>query len=254
MEKENQHTLNRRIESFIAEKEHRKESFNKTDIAFIQQYEGSGGQGDKGASGEGILHEFFTPDYICELMWDLAIKSGYDGGYVLEPSIATGRLIKNAPDYSKCVGFEINPVSARIAEISFPGVTVHKAHFETAFMEKPRFTSRLKGKLTWLEEYPFSLVIGNPPYGIYQNMYSTYFPSPKFRQIEIFFMYYALQLLKVAGLLIYITGSNFLRNGDTYNESKVELEKICDLVDAYRLPPVFNATEVPVDIIVLKRK
>jgi hypothetical protein len=251
---ENQHTLNQRIESFIAGKEHRKEAYSEEDIDFIQQYEGSGGQGKNGASGEGVLYEFYTPDYLVKLMWELAYRHGYKEGTVLEPSIATGRLIKYAPDPSKCVGFEINPISARIAKIIYPKATIYNDYFETAFLEYPRFTKRIKDDITWLKAYPFSLVIGNPPFGIYKNKYSSYFTKPGFRQIEIFFMYYGLQLLKKGGLMIYVTGSNFLRNGDTYNESKKELEKICDLVDAYRLPPIFKSSDVPVDVIVFKKK
>lgn len=256
MSKESQHTLNKRIENLVVEKLHRKEvqSFSKEDIAFIQQYEGSGGQGSKGATGEGILYEFYTPDYVVELMWELAHRYGYDGGTVLEPSIGTGRLIKPALDYTKCVGFEINPFAKTIAEVSFPGSIIYHGYFESAFLEQPRFTKRLKDKLTWLPQYPFSLVIGNPPYGIYQNKYSSYFTKPSFRQLETFFMYYGLMMLKKGGLLIYLTGSNFLRNGDTYNDSKKEIEKIAELVDAYRLPPVFKNSKVPTDIIVLRRK
>jgi hypothetical protein len=252
--RESQLSLNHRIEKFIAEKDFKKQAYSKEDIEFIQGYEGSGGQQSKGATGEGILYEFFTPDYVCELMWWLADKYEYDKGTVLEPSIATGRLIKEAPNYSRCVGFEINPVSARIAEISFPGVKVHRGYFETAFLQAPRFTQRIKGKETWIEEYPFSLVIGNPPYGKNKNRYSSYFPSPSFPQVEIFFMYYGLKLLKKGGLLIYLTSSNFMRNGETFDKSKQELEKLAEFVDAFRLPPVFKASKVPTDIIVFKRK
>jgi len=152
------------------------------------------------------------------------------------------------------VGFEINPLSARIAEISFPGAIIHRGYFETAFLTMPRFTTRLKKSLTWLEQYPFSLVIGNPPYGRYKNKYSSYFPSPKMHQIELFFMYYGLMLLKPGGLLIYLTSSNFLRNGISYNSEKEEIGKIADILDAYRLSPVFRFSEVPTDILVLKRK
>jgi hypothetical protein len=67
-------------------------------------------------------------------------------------------------------------------------------------------------------------------------------------------MYYGLQLLKPGGLLIYLTSSNFLRNGLTYNKSKDEIGKVAELVDAYRLPPVFRFSDVPTDIIVFKRK
>jgi len=46
-----------------------------------------------------VLYEFFTPDYIVDMMWKLAYKNGFDNtGTVLEPSIATGRLIEPAPD------------------------------------------------------------------------------------------------------------------------------------------------------------
>jgi hypothetical protein len=256
MSGKNQYQLNKEIESFIKDKDSRNESYSRTDIEFIQKHEGSGGQGSKGATGEGILYEFFTPGYVVKLMWELAFRYGFDkSGTVLEPSIATGRLIEPAPDKSRCVGFEINPVSARIAEISYPGVTIHQGYFETAFMQPERFTKRLPfGQFTWLKEYPFSLVIGNPPYGKYHNKYSSYFPTPKMPQIEQFFMYYGLQLLKPGGLLIYLTSSNFLRNGITYNKAKDEIGKYAELVDAYRLPPVFRFSEVPVDIIVLKRK
>jgi hypothetical protein len=72
-------------------------------------------------------------------------------------------------------------------------------------------------------------------------------------QIELFFMYQGLQLLKPGGILVYITGSNFLRNGITYQSEKLELEKYAQFLDAYRLPAVFKFSSVPTDIIVLKR-
>ena len=250
--------LNIEIEEFIKEKDKKKETYSKDDIDFIQQYEGSGGQGSKGATGEGLLYEFYTPDYICELMYDLAVKYGYDGGSILEPSIATGRLIKPFPDKSKVTGFEINPITTRICEITFPKAQIYTGYFETAFLKPPRYTERIKttngNKLTWLDDYPFSLVIGNPPYGKYKNRYSSYFKNPKMQQIELMFMYYGMMMLKQGGLLIYLTSSNILRNGISYNKEKIQIGKIAELLDAYRLPPVFRSSTVPTDIIVLKRK
>jgi hypothetical protein len=251
----NQYQLNQEIEAFIRDKDNKNERFSRADIDFIGSYEGSGGQGSKGAKGEGVLYEFYTPDYIVDLMWELAYRYGFDEkGTVLEPSIATGRLIRPAPVKENCVGFEINPVTARITEITYPGAIIHRGYFETAFLQSPRFTTRLKDRLTWLPQYPFSLVIGNPPYGKYKNKYSSYFPSPRMHQIELFFMFYGLQMLQSGGLLIYLTSSNFLRNGISYNSEKEEIGKIADILDAYRLPPVFRFSEVPVDILVLKCK
>lgn len=251
----NQFELNKQIQQFILQKDKNTESYSTADRKFIAQYEGSGGQGSKGATGEGVLYEFFTPDFICELMWKLAYRYGFKaGGSVLEPSVGTGNLLKWAPNNSKCYGFEINPISKRIAEILYPDARIYEGYFETAFLQPPRYTARLKDKITWLEGYPFSLVIGNPPYGKYKNKYSSYFTRPKMHQIELFFMYQGLQLLKPGGLMVYLTGSNFLRNGITYQSEKLELEKIADILDAYRLPPVFKFSKVPTDIIVFKRK
>ena len=251
----NQFELNKQIQQFILQKDKNAESYSTADRKFIAQYEGSGGQGSKGASGEGVLYEFFTPDFICELMWKLAYRYGFKaGGSVLEPSVGTGNLLKWAPNNSKCYGFEINPISKRITEILYPDAKIYEGYFETAFLQPPRYTARLKDKITWLEGYPFSLVIGNPPYGKYKNKYSSYFTRPKMHQIELFFMYQGLQLLKPGGLMVYLTGSNFLRNGISYQSEKLELEKLADIVDAYRLPPVFKFSKVPTDIIVFKRK
>ena len=254
MKKKNQYQLNKEIEAYIRDKDSKQEVYSEADIDFIQQYEGAGGQGSKGASGEGILYEFYTPDYICEIMYGLAIKYGYDGGSILEPAIATGRLIKPFPDKSLVTAFETNSISARICEITYPEITIYNNYFETAFLQPLRFTERIKEKETWLDDAPFSLVIGNPPYGKYKNRYSSYFKKPKMAQIELFFFYYGLKLLKKGGLLIYLTSSNFLRNGISYNTEKQEMGKIADIVDAYRLPPVFKFSKVPTDIIVLRRK
>lgn len=250
----NQVELNNAIAELIKEKDARKENYSAEEKIFIRRFSGSGGQGSKGAKGEGILYEFYTPDYICDLMYELANRHGYDGGAILEPSCATGALIRPAADYSKVTGFEINPVSRRIAELLYPGAVIHPGYFETAFLEPPRYTVKMKSKVTWLDQYPFSLVIGNPPYGAYKNSYSGYFDKKLFRQIEIFFIYQGLQMLKPGGLLVYLVSSNFMRNGDAYNYAKENIGKIAELVDAYRLPSVFEYSEVPTDIIVLKRK
>jgi type I restriction-modification system DNA methylase subunit len=251
----NHFELNKQIQQLILKKDKASEAYSFDEKKFIAQYEGSGGQGSKGATGEGVLYEFFTPDFVCELMWKLAYRYGFKaGGSVLEPSVGTGNLLKWAPNNSKCYGFEINPTSKRITEILYPDAKIYEGYFETAFLQEPRYTARLKDKLTWLEGYPFSLVIGNPPYGKYKNKYSSYFTKPKMHQIELFFMHYGLQLLKPGGIMVYVTGSNFLRNGITYQSEKLEIEKLADIVDAYRLPPVFKFSKVPTDIIVFKRK
>jgi len=250
-----QFELNKEIESFVSKKGNNRKNYTQADLEYIAQYTGAGGHGKEGGKGEGLLYEFYTPDYICKLMYQQALAHGYDGGAVLEPSIATGNIIKPFPEDTKVTGFEINPVTATIASLIYPNAVIYNQYFETAFLQPERYTTRIPAKkFTWLNDYPFSLVIGNPPYGKYKNRYSTYFKNPKIKQIEQFFMYYGLKLLKSGGLLIYLTSSNFIRNGISYQQTKNELGQIADLVDAYRLPPVFRFSQVPTDILIFKKK
>lgn len=90
--KVSQHELNKQIEALILAKDEAGEPYTLDDLKFIEQYEGNGGQSSKGGSGQGLLHEFYTPDYLCKLMWELARKHGYKNGKVLEPACGTGRI------------------------------------------------------------------------------------------------------------------------------------------------------------------
>lgn len=253
--KGSQQEINKRIE-YRLDEAHR---YSKEDIDLMyENYEGDGGQGSKGASGSGVLYEFYTPNYVCELMHELALHHGYDGGNILDPACATGRLITPFKEYGNVVGFETNPYSAKIAELKHEGMTVYNDYFETAFLQKPRFTARLgkKGELeTWLQQYPFSLVIANPPYGIYKNTYSSYFPfEKKLAQTEMVFMYWSLKMLKRGGLMVFITAQNFMRTGDKYQFGKGVVDGMATLVDAYQLPSLFKFSQVPTNIIILRKK
>ena len=256
-----QFQLNKKIEQLIREKDYHKQFFTESDKDLICQYEGNGGLASQGAKGTGLLYEFFTPQYICNLMFQLAIHHGFNGGNVLEPSIATGRMINNFvinqfENDTKIVGFEINQFSKRITEILYPKVKVYLKHFETAFLEefRQRDVYRAKNKPTWLKDYPFSLLIGNPPYGVFSGRYKSFFTKDKIRQVEHFFIYYGLKLLKKGGLLIYLIPSNFIQNGLFYAKTKQKIFDLGELVDAYRLPSVFKTSEIPTDIIILRKK
>lgn len=244
---------NKEIEALIDRKETNKEKYTAEDISFIKQYSGAGGQ--KGEN-RGILDEYYTPEYICSFMYELAKKYGYTKGNILEPSIATGNIIEpfyKNNDFKSITGFEINVFSKKICELLYPKVEIHNKYFETAFLQPDRFTTL--AKKTWLSHYPFDLVIGNPPYGKHINKYSSFFTGKnKFPQVEIFFIYKGLELLKADGLLVYITGQNFMRNGFSYEKHKEKIAQIADFVDAYRLPKVFENTSIPTDILVFRKK
>lgn len=257
----NENSLNLAIEQYIASLGQTLPILNSEQKQFLQLYTGRG-QGFNSPtkiSNDAGLYEFYTPDYIRERMWKLAYHYGYDGGNVLEPSCATAHMLNNAPKTAKLVGFEVNHITCQIAKICHPQGNFYNEKFETAFMDnfRGRYNKVLPPKkLTWLNEYPFSLVIGNPPYGIWSDFYKSYFKQPnngKFMQIEIFFLYKCLELLKPNGLLIFLTASSWLRNGNLYTPMKTEVSKIATLVDAYRTGEVFKNTGVPTDILIYKK-
>lgn len=206
--------------------------------------------------GTGMLYEFFTPEIPAEKMWQLANKYGFkQDGKVLEPAVGNGRLVVGAPVKSNVTAFEINPDNIDMLKQKYPEVKVYPQSFETAFLEYPRLNSKIKSKTipTWLTDYPFDLVIANPPYGKFTGFYASFFNYKT--QFEHWFIEYTLKLLKPGGLGIYLIPSSFLRNGISYNTVKERIFEQAKLLEAYRLPAnIFAKTQIGTDIIVLQKK
>ncbi len=203
--------------------------------------------------GKGILYEFFTPEFVCKKMWDIAYLHGFTPDQtVLEPSLGSGNLIKDAPDKSKVTAFEVKREYLDMALTNYPGITNYNMAFETAFLEAPRYNSRLKKGVSWLGT-DFGLVISNPPYGKATGYYKAIVKMSG--QMEHWFILNTLKLLKKGGLGIYLIPSSFMRNGNTYNSVKKSIFEISELVTVYRLPNnLFAKTSIGTDIVVLRKK
>lgn len=225
----------------------------------LENYAGVGGQYEEGNQEHNIdaLTQFYTPHFICEKLYERAYELGFPkDGKVLEPSCGVGRLIKHAPDECKVTAFEISEIPYKISAKLYPKANIHHKYFEQAFLKEPRFTDVIRGTSpTWVQDYPFDLVIGNPPYGKHKNKWQSFFGNPKFLQIEFFFMYYGAKLLKPGGLLIYITSSNFIRTGLSYQANKEKVMQLLQVVGAYRMPNKFmELTDVGTDILIFRKK
>lgn len=203
--------------------------------------------------GEGKLYEFFTPEYICRKMWDLAYLYGFKrDDKVLEPSVGSGNMIEHAPDKSKVTVFEIKKEYLDMCLSRFPSVVHYNQSFETCFLAPPRYNSVYKGGASWLPS-DFGLVISNPPYGKVTGYYKNILKLSG--QFEHWFMLNTLKLLKSGGIGIYLVPSGFMRNGNTYSGVKESIFKMAKLVDVYRLPnKLFASTSIGTDIIVLRKK
>lgn len=251
MKKQSQHELNNEIEAFIEKKDKEGSSFNEEEKNYIRQYTGSGGLIKEGAAGRGVLYEYYTPDLVVQKMWGMAFKYGYDGGSILEPSVGTGNFLKYAPKDAIVFGFETNHFSARIAQILYPNAHIHEKAFETLF-----FAGNIHLKDDF-DHPPYSLVIGNPPYGDFTGKYAGMGEKQWTGATEYdqYFILRGLDLLKKGGLLVFVVPSSFL----SYNVKSVKVkEKIAskvDLMDAYRLPiRTFDTTDIGTDILLLRKK
>lgn len=253
-----------------------KEQFEKFDVDMVKYIDKSSKEPTEKAapstkdfegsqeSGTGKLYEYFTPMAVVEKMWALAYHYGKDvlplhGMKVLDPAMGSGRLFTYAPKSAKVTGFEINKENEAVAmkycvSRGFNRIQLYNESFEVAYLNPPRYNSKLKGKNpTWLDEYPFDLVVANPPYGKFTGLYKTHFNFNG--QFEHFFIEYSMKLVKQNGLGIFVVPSSFLRNGNTYNSVKERIFNECKLVDAYRLPAnIFKHTQIGTDIIVLQKK
>lgn len=241
--------LNKSIEAFIDKKDKEKSFFNEEEKNYIRQYTGSGGLINQGASGRGILYEYYTTENVVKRMWDMAYHFGYNGGSILEPSVGTGNFLKYAPKGATVFGFETNHYSARIAQILYPNSHIHEKAFETLF-----FAGNVHLKDNF-NHPPYSLVIGNPPYGEFSGKYAG-MGEKKWTgaaQYEHYFTLRGLDLLKSGGLLIYIVPSNFLRGSSFINIAKKIASK-CEGLDRYTLGTgIFKTTDIETDIIALRK-
>jgi len=252
----NAYELNKAIEKLLDSKPNDAD-FTADEKAFLKYYSGYGGLEKFGATGKGLLYEYYTPALIAEKMWGLAYKYGFSGGPVLEPSAGIGEFIKYAPEQNLVVAHEINTYSARICKILYPLITISTQYFEQIFIKN---NDSIKGKIGLLPKY--KLVIGNPPYGEFGGKWAGMGEKNYTRAGNYidYFIFRGLDLLDPGGLLVFIVGAEVASGGKCFlsqqmNKCKDEIMEKSDLLDAYRLPNgVFERTDVLSDIIVLRKK
>lgn len=250
-----QYEINLAVTALVKEKGSDRSKYSTDEIALLKLWSGSGSLAKQGATGTGLLDQFFTPADIVSKMWGLAIKYGFsfNGANILEPSVDVGRFFANIPKDIpvNVVGYDIDEVAVHICRVLYPNYDIKLGSFESMF-----FTGRRHIGLAGLRQ-PFDLVITNPPYRPYVSEYSPLGEKDATGAdtFEMYFIMRGVDVLRKGGLLIMIIPNTFMSNDSKYNEFKEKLAKKADLLDAYRLPNgVFPNTEVGTDIIVLRKK
>lgn len=217
------------------------------DKSILAKYEGAGGLDEKDRSNSGILNEFYTPRNLVAKVWEIADHYAPNAVTVLEPSSGTGRFSDGRPNNTFTM-HEKDEVSARINKILHPNANIIEGAFQKQFFDENERFKKIGYQLP-----KYDLVIGNPPYGTYNDKYKGLGEGKDFDRYEEYFIQKGLESLKDENsLLAFVVPSGFLRTvGD---KQKTAIALTGELIDAYRLPEgTFPTTQVGTDIIVLKK-
>lgn len=217
------------------------------DKAILAQYEGAGGLDEKDRTNSGVLNEFYTPRNLVAKVWEIADHYAPNAVTVLEPSSRTGRFADGRPNNTFTMQ-EKDEVSARINKILHPNANIIEGAFQKQFFDENERFKKIGYQLP-----KYDLVIGNPPYGTYNDKYKGLGEGKDFDRYEEYFIQKGLESLKDENsLLAFVVPSGFLRT--VADKPKTVIALTGELIDAYRLPEgTFPTTQVGTDIIVLKK-
>ena len=218
------------------------------DKKILAQYEGGGGLNEEERTNAEVLNAFYTPDNLIEKVWSLVDAYAPDAKSVLEPSAGVGRFAENRPD-NEFTMHELDETSARINKILHPEADVIQGAFQKQFLDDgERFL-----KIGY-EQPKHDVVIGNPPYGKYNDKYKGLGEGREFDRYEEYFIARGLDALKdEKSVLAFVIPSGFLNTAD--DKQKEIIASKGEILDAYRLPEgTFSTTEVGTDILIMRKK
>ncbi|WP_298739015.1 SNF2-related protein [uncultured Treponema sp.] len=218
------------------------------DKKILAQYEGGGGLNEEERTNAEVLNAFYTPDNLIEKVWSLVDAYAPDAKSVLEPSAGVGRFAENRPD-NEFTMHELDETSARINKILHPEADVIHGAFQKQFLDDgERFL-----KIGY-EQPKHDVVIGNPPYGKYNDKYKGLGEGREFDRYEEYFIARGLDALKdEKSVLAFVIPSGFLNTAD--DKQKEIIASKGEILDAYRLPEgTFSTTEVGTDILIMRKK
>lgn len=223
--------INARVVDLLTED---KTEYTEDDKALLRQYSGNGGCGDS-------LNEFYTDPEVAAAMWSLLGRLGVSGGDVLEPSCATGVFMHTAPADVKVTGVELDPISAKAAEV------LHGNRHEIVNASLERFATQDGSR-------QFDAVIGNAPFGLRGSLLKD--DKPNLKTAEGYFLDTALDKTKAGGVVAMIVPTGVLdtKSGRSVRE---RLLRKGQFLGAVRMPNTafeHSHTEVTTDIVFFRKR
>jgi N12 class adenine-specific DNA methylase len=190
------------------------------------------------AARRNTLNAHYTDAALVQPMWRTVRALGFDRGRVLEPGCGSGNFLAFAPGGAQVTGIELDPVTAGIAGLLYPGAEIRAESFAGSRDA----------------EGSYDLAIGNVPFG--NMVLHDRRHNPAGHSIHNHFIVKALHLVRPGGLVAVLT-SRFTM--DARNPAaRREIASLADLVGAIRLPGGAHqraaGTSVITDILVLRRR
>ena len=216
------------------------------DLSILAQYEGAGGLNEENRTNSGILNEFYTPNNLIEKVWQVVDSYAPNAISVLEPSAGVGKFANNRPNNIFTM-HELDGTSARINKILHPEANVIQGAYQKQFFDEGERFRNIA-----YEQPKYDVVIGNPPYGAYNDKYKGLGEGKEFDRYEEYFISKGLDALKDENsVMAFVVPSGFLNTAS--DKQKEIIASKGKLIDAYRLPVgTFPTTEVGTDIIILQ--
>lgn len=184
------------------------------------------------------LNSHFTSEFVAAQLWQSAIRAGFKGGMVLEPSVGHGMLLGTMPldlrEKVSVFGCDPDPIASRICAQLYPDAQILQSYFEESDLPAD-----------------MDLAITNVPFSDQINPSNL---NVDRLNLHNFVIARSLELLRPGGVGIFITSSATLENRP---RDRMALASRGNLVHAVRLPnTAFRAsanTEVVTDVLVFEK-
>lgn len=218
-------------EAFDSNKENWKSEYNKlSELLSAAEYN---------AARASTLNAHYTSPVVVKAVYQALENFGFEGGNILEPSMATGVFFSAMPQElqrkSKLYGVELDILTGLMAKNLFPSADIQIKGFEQ----------------TDYQDNFFDVVVGNVPFGEYRLSDNRHKAL-----IHDFFFLRALDKVKVGGIVALITSTGTLDKQNPSVRKKLAIQG--DLIGAIRLPDnTFQQTantKITTDIIFLQKR
>ncbi len=200
----------------------------------LRAYSGLGGIG-------GSVHEYYTPQYIAEGVWNSLKVNGFENGNVGEPSAGAGVFNGTKPKGVVITGSELDGTSSQINQLLHPEDKVFNKTFEQLAQS--------------VSDNHFDAMTGNVPFS---KSRSTAHDDPEYqdiKQAERYFITRMIDKVKPDGLISCVVPTQII-DRKSWANWREDISRKAEFLGAHRLPAgTFknNGTDVVTDVIILRK-